>query len=115
MKWRLALGLASFGLFGLVASAPADVRLRLALAGLAALSLVAALMPDYALRWIRDNWRPLLRLLVSVAVMVLGLIGAHHHLPAGSASLGGQFGVGGAELSYILIDPTLRRWVKFIT
>jgi membrane protease YdiL (CAAX protease family) len=115
MKWRLAIGTASFALFGVVASAPADVVVRFVLAGVAACSLIAALMPDYALRFIRDNYKPLLLLVASFLVMSVGMIGTHQNLPRGAAATWGQIGVGLLELGFVLYHPTLRRWAKFLT
>jgi membrane protease YdiL (CAAX protease family) len=114
MKWRLAIGTASFALFGVVASAPADVVVRLVIAGVAACSLIAALMPDYALRFCRDNARPLLLLLVSLTLTVLGMVGTHFHVGR-PASMWGQIGVALCELGFVLYHPTLRRWAKFLT
>jgi len=115
MKWRLAIGAASFGLFGVVASVPENVVTRFALASVAAMCLIAALMPTYALRFFRDNWQPLLRLVASLVAMVFGLIATHHHLPRGVLATTGQILVALVEIAYVLIDPTLRRWVAFLT
>ncbi len=115
MTWRLAIGTASFALFATVARLADPVTLRFSLAGVAAISLVAALMPSYGLQFFRDNWRALVRLIGSLATMAGGIAAARKYLPAGAAAGAGQAAVALAEAAYVLIDPTFRRWVKFLT
>ena len=109
MKWRLAIGFGSFVLFGIAASLPSDVTARFAIGGLAACSLVAAMMPDYALAFFRRDWRSLLRLLISLAMMAAGLIGTSHHLPRGWQA---STGMAGRELLFATPSSSLT-WVGF--
>ncbi|HEY5949641.1 MAG TPA: type II CAAX endopeptidase family protein [Kofleriaceae bacterium] len=115
MKWRLAIGASSFVLFGVVASAPSNVIVRFAIAGIAAACLIAALMPDYALRFFRDNWRSLLRLLASVGATVLGMIASRKYMSPGTPLGLAQAVVALLEIAYVLQDPLFRRWVAFLT
>lgn len=115
MTWRLAIGASSFALFGAAATVPAPVVVRLVIAGVAAVGLIAALMPDYALRFIRDNWAALLQLVASLAVTVCAMTLAHRHLPRGWQATSAMALVALAEVAYVLIVPTFRRWVAFLT
>jgi membrane protease YdiL (CAAX protease family) len=115
MSWRLAIGAASFVLFAVVASMPSLVIARFAIAGIAAVCLIAALMPSYALRFFRDNWAALLRLVASLGTMAGLLVAAHRQFGAGTWLGVAQAVIALAEIAYVLIDPTFRRWVKLLT
>lgn len=115
MTWRLAIGAASFALFAIVARLADPVTLRLALAGVAAICLVVAVMPGYALRFIRDNWADLCVLIVSLAVMAMGLAAARKYLPAGWRAGVGQAVIALLEIAFVLVHPTLRRWMKYLS
>jgi membrane protease YdiL (CAAX protease family) len=115
MKWRLPLAAISFVLFAVVARVTDPLTLRLTFAALAAVSLVVALMPLYALRFFRDNWVPLLHLVGSVGVMVTGLTWARKTIPPSWVLGVTQAAIALAEVAFVLLHPTLRRWVKAIS
>ena len=115
MTWRLAIAASGFALFAVAARLADLVVVRLALAGVAACFLVSALMPSYALRFFRDSWKDLLRLVVAVAVLALGLIGAHHHLPRGWQSTTAMALVTLVWIALFLRDAVFRRWIAFLT
>jgi membrane protease YdiL (CAAX protease family) len=115
MKWRLAVGASGFALFAVVARLADPVVLRLVLAGAATLSIVVALMPSYVLQFFRDNWRPFVRLLVSVGIVIGALTVARRNLAPGAKLGAVQAIVVLLEIAYILYDPTFRRWIAFLT
>jgi membrane protease YdiL (CAAX protease family) len=115
MRWRLAIGASGFALFAIVAWLADPVVLRLVLAACAALCIVVALMPAYALQFLRDNWLPLLRLIASLAAMGLGMTAARAYLSSSAARGAAQALIALLEIAYALQDPTFRRWIAFLT
>jgi membrane protease YdiL (CAAX protease family) len=115
MRWRLAIAASGFALFAVVARLADPVVLRLVLAGAAAICIVVALMPDYVLRFFRDNWRPLVRLLVSLSLLAGALTISRRNMAAGSTLGAVQAVFVLLEIAYILRDPTFRSWVAFLT
>jgi membrane protease YdiL (CAAX protease family) len=117
MTWRLAIGAASFALFAIVARLADPALVRYALAGLAAISLVAAVMPSHVLAWFRhpDNHQPLLKLIASIATMVGGVAATRRWLSPGATSISVQAAIIVSEIALILAHPTYRGWVKALT
>ncbi len=115
MSRRLAIGASGFALFGLAASVSAPVWVRLAIAAVAALALLGALMPSYALRFLRENWLPLCQLIASLGLTVLAMTLAQRHLPRGWQATSAMALIAILEIAYVLIDPVFRRWVAFLT
>jgi membrane protease YdiL (CAAX protease family) len=115
MRWRLAIAASGFALFAIVARLADPVVLRLVLAGCAAVCIVVALMPEYVLRFFRDNWLQLLRLVASIAAVAAGMIAARSYLPAGAMRGGAQALIALLEIAYLLRDPLFRSWIAFLT
>jgi len=111
---RIALAAAGFIVIGIAAYMPV-LQLRLSLAGVGAVSLVAALLPDHAAEFVRREWLSILRLIFSVAVTLLLIILLLYSLtPGWKLQLARALTIL-AELTYVIQDKKFRGWLKFLT
>src|SRR5512138_3163421 len=87
---------------------------KLAIAIAIAIVVVGTIMPRYARAWVRANIVDILRLLGAAALMGTAI---HFARQADSPyiRIGGTLAAVAGFLSYLLIDRTLRTWVKFIS
>ena len=111
---RLAIALGGLALLGLAAYIGATTVTRLAIGGTGAVMLVAALLPPYAVAFVRAEWLRLVVLVISIVATVFGMIAAQRHLH-GNASLAARAAVGLGELAFVLSQRTYRRWLRFLS
>jgi membrane protease YdiL (CAAX protease family) len=114
MKWPLAIGVLAFVLLGVAASAPADVAIRLAIAGLAAVGLIAALMPPYAREFFRTQWPALLWM-----IFVCGVAGVTIKLallaPLSWLRITTVLAIVIGLAVYLLRHDKYGRWIRFVS
>jgi membrane protease YdiL (CAAX protease family) len=106
----VALGLAAAAL--LMSAWPLDLRAVAASAGLFAASL--ALGPAEARAFVRRHWVAVFRLVASIVIVAVALMYARRQ-PSRAIAIGGTLGVVALELAFVLLDPTIRSWIKFLT
>lgn len=114
MTWRLAITASGFALFAVAARLDGPTTVRLVLAGVATICLVAAVMPDYVRAWIRKEALALAWFIVVLGGMAGAIAGAQH---AANAWLG--YGTGAivviALLRYVVRHRKYSVWLKFLT
>jgi membrane protease YdiL (CAAX protease family) len=115
MTSRLATGASGFVLFGVAASAPSPVAVRLALAGVATICLVASLMPAYVIAFLRKEWRAL-----AVLCLTLGAVGVAVEAARAATSSAWLRNAAiasavVAEIAFLLTHRKYRRWIQFLT
>jgi membrane protease YdiL (CAAX protease family) len=105
----LGLGLAAAAL---LVSLPLDAR---AIAGSAGLFAAAvALGPPEVRAFFRTEWAALARLIASIILVGVVVVLARR-ADARWVTVGGSAGAAVAELLFVLLDPKLRSWVKFLS
>jgi len=114
MVGRLAVAVCGLGLAAcaLLLSWPLDAR-----AGAASVGLFAAgcsLGPPEVRAWLRENWAALLGLVASIALVTVAVIIARRSF-TGILAVVGTFGAVALEITFVLVHPKLRSWVKFLS
>jgi membrane protease YdiL (CAAX protease family) len=106
----VGLGLAGAAL--LLSSMPLDLRAIGASVGL--FTAACALAPADVRAWLRREWLAIAKLLVSLIVVGVIIVYARRS-DARWQAIAGTIAAVGAELAFVLLDPKLRSWVKFLT
>lgn len=91
---------------------PLDARAAGGCVGLFAVA--CALAPPEVRAFLRLQWRALARLVASVAVTGV-LVVLARRADARWVTVAGTIGAAVAELAFVLLDPKLRGWVRFLT
>jgi membrane protease YdiL (CAAX protease family) len=106
----IGLGLAAAAL--LMSMWPLDLRAAAASVGL--FSAALALGPAEARAYVRQHWSTVLRLVVSIVIVAVAIMYARRQ-PSKAIAVGGTLGVVALELAFVLLDPTIRGWIKWLS
>ena len=111
---QIAIAAVGIALLGLAALLDAPSPTRLAIGGGGAVALVAALLPGYAVAFVRTEWAALLGVLASILATVFAMLAAQHRL-TGYTSIATRIAVGVVELAFLLFHHKYRRWLRFLS
>ena len=93
----------------------ATLWLRFTLAGVAAVALVASLLPDYAVAFVRREWLAILRLCAAITITILLVVFVQYSVAPGMRMQLARGLPVLALLVYVVLDPKFRRWLKYLT